>query len=1196
MTDRSLILLNIENIDEDVEFDLNKNDREIFFKDIEIPDRDIDSFIFIDEYIDYIKLNFVKSKESRDLLKLCAEYMAVEISRDNMHTISFKKGKELYKENMRKLRVNNVKYIISVEDRKNGKDINSTITVPFTSKIFVKELNKIFLYPFDKPIKEGKPKLLPVYNVNTTNINIKNDINRSFDLKEKRFLIPKDINNLKYTILRNLNNVQKTEKDYHFINEISSNTGSDNQFKTYTINDQLNFLKSKPSKDGKNIQNLYYSFDINNNINLLEKIINLGFEDEYISLILTNLNKEIKLYSIYEENINLLIKQNAKQSRLEQICKIKYPNFFNPSRKEFTFGKGTKFSIDLLPVDYKKSLLLEFNIRESLENKMISNKCEHKSSLDYLRKNTINSHTWNEFKSKFLTKNGANSEKSPIVPCNLCEMPTLCIHEIEFNDMFCKNYENKKYENDIINQTERINQIITTKYASKSKSSTSSYSSFCKHCGMQILNMVNTDGIGYDESQNMYSDPTLNTGGLNTEINEDRKTILYAINRNISFTKPVGKTTVNSIISGIYENLQPILRILNKKKNIKLQSALSKEMNIVILTIVSIMILSISYDFIEIKNTSKLKKSIIISSKDRNVKGVGLKFREAWEAFNNNYETMIKQSSFSNKTESLKQLFVKSYDLLKENLQENILLSESYNLNNTSVYQEYLDRKKLKSSVNEDYKNKSYNLFSLFINNNLGDIYLSDRKENQLWNEWEKESKEISKMENKIIQLNIKKILYPYSRINYSYDRYYKSQTNNSDLSLYACSISGKQHVWGKYIFKSKDNKEVSFDIKTISSKDNDLNIIKNSKIHALECKICKKNTNQLIKDSTDKSYLNGMEYSDIIINRIVDLTEIDSFYSTYRYRCLNSPFHNFKYKDGNYHCNSCQMDFNFIVTKDEAFYLKSKKIFESFKKQKSIQKNEELFNYTNQNIFIKQLDIEKNIKIEANKNKEIMGDKISDKIKDLNSLNVNFKKNCLENLGESESILESEYYDNNISSIKYNDVFSKNLDKVRQIIIYLGIIINTPYKHKYIKDEDFLNIIDHSNSSNVRNELSVLYKYLINLKVIDSFHAYRSINPDGTNGAINYIKSFILHLIKQIGSINKEISQFILDKIIDSDIIYTSYSYAELKKTYNMNKIIEDQFNSAGVDDELESPEDDYDLFDSSDLSMNNFADDDLE
>ena len=51
---------------------------------------------------------------------------------------------------------------------------------------------------------------------------------------------------------------------------------------------------------------------------------------------------------------------------------------------------------------------------------------------------------------------------------------------------------------------------------------------------------------------------------------------------------------------------------------------------------------------------------------------------------------------------------------------------------------------------------------------------------------------------------------------------------------------------------------------------------------------------------------------------------------------------------------------------------------------------------------------------------------------------------------------------------------------------------------------------------------MSILYKYLINLKVIDSFNAYRSTNPDGTNGAINYIKSFILHLIKQIGKINK--------------------------------------------------------------------------
>lgn len=1200
MTDQSFILLNIENIDDDIEFDLNKNDREIFFKDIGVLDRDIDSFILIDEYIDYLKLNFVKNKENRDLLKLCAEYMAIEINPDNMHKISFKKGKELYKENMKKIRADNVKYIISVEDRKNGKDFSSTVTVPFTSKIYVKELNKFFLHPSDKPIKEGKPKLIPLYNMNKSNI-VLGDINKSFSLRNDKFLTPKNINDLKYKILKNLDNVQKSESDYSFIKDITTIFANDTSYtlyKSYEFNSSLYFLKSKPSKDGKDIQNLYYSFDINNNINLLEKIINLGFDNEYISLVLDNLNRETKRYSIYEQNINLLIKQNAKQSRLEQLCKIKYPNFFNPSRKEFTFGKGTKFSIDLLPVNYKKSLLLEFNLRESLEEKMISNKCEHKYKLDYLRKNTINYENWKDFKSNFLSKNFNNgSNESSIVPCNLCEMPIMCVHEIEFNDLFYKNLSSKN--DDIINQTERINQIITTKYASKS--SKSMYSSFCKYCGMQILNMINTDGVSYEESQNMYSDANSfnSENNINNETSDDRRTILYAINRNITFTKPVSKTTVNSIISGIYENLQPILRILNKKKNIKLQSTLSKEINIVILTIVSIMILSMSYDFIEIKNTSKLKKSIIVYSKDRNTKGVGLKFREAWEAFTNNYETLIKQSPFSNKKESLKQLFVKSYDLLKENLQENILLAESSSFSNTSVYQEYLDKKKLKANENEEYKKKSYEMFSFFINNNLGDIYLSDRKDNQLWKEWIKESNIILDTEKKIIQSSIKKILYPYSRIKYSYARYYKNKgilNNSPDLSLYACSVTGKQHIWEKYIFKSKDNKNVSFNIKTISSKDDDLNIIKNSKLYAFGCKICKKDTVELIKNSTDENYLNGMQYSDIITNRIQDLNEIDSFYSTYRYRCLVSPFHIFKYKDNKYHCSLCQMDFNFIINKNEQFYLKNKNIYESFKKQKSIEKNEELILHSKQNLFIKDLDINKNAQNEANKNKEIMETKISDRIKELENLNISFKSNCLENLGESESILESDYYGNNISSIKYNDIFSKNIDKVRQIIIYLGIIINAPYKHKYMKDEEFLNIVDSVNSSNVKEDLSKIYKYLVNLKIIDSFHSYRSVNIDGTNGAINYIKSFILNLIKQIRNINKDVSQFILDKIIDSDIIYTSYNYAELKKTYNMNKIIEDQFNSIDVDEELETPENDYELFDSSDLSMNNFVDDDLE
>jgi hypothetical protein len=77
----------------------------------------------------------------------------------------------------------------------------------------------------------------------------------------------------------------------------------------------------------------------------------------------------------------------------------------------------------------------------------------------------------------------------------------------------------------------------------------------------------------------------------------------------------------------------------------------------------------------------------------------------------------------------------------------------------------------------------------------------------------------------------------------------------------------------------------------------------------------------------------------------------------------------------------------------------------------------------------------------------------------------------------------------------------------------------------------------------------------------------------------------------------------FIISRIIDSELLYTKYNYAELKKTYNMNKLTEDSINAVDTMDAEELDDgfagveaEGFDLFETSDLSMNNFVDDDIE
>jgi hypothetical protein len=65
--------------------------------------------------------------------------------------------------------------------------------------------------------------------------------------------------------------------------------------------------------------------------------------------------------------------------------------------------------------------------------------------------------------------------------------------------------------------------------------------------------------------------------------------------------------------------------------------------------------------------------------------------------------------------------------------------------------------------------------------------------------------------------------------------------------------------------------------------------------------------------------------------------------------------------------------------------------------------------------------------------------------------------------------------------------------------------------------------------------------------------------------------------------------------KLKESELLFTNYNYSELKKTFNLAKLMEKSFQES-IDETFEEIQDDFDLFDTSDLSMNNYADDDID
>ncbi len=1196
---------------DDIEYSENKTstneDREIFLLDAGIQARDIEYFSHIDEIIDYKQSRFSGYYKQRDLLKLCAEFMTVGINLDDMHSVYVKKSKDYYRDSLKDIKLNNAKYIINKNTKQQSIEI---ITVPFISKVYVNNLKKTLLYPANKKIKVQGCKGSIIHGRDNTNyfhIELNKVLNSDCVLSEKfKYQIKGET--LQDSITR-IMNYYKNKSLYNQIYEDSVYVYGFETEKYKDIDDRLLFLKSKPIKNGDMIENLYYCFDIDNKLNLLEKIIHKGMEHKENNYILQTLQTQNIYAAKYEKELDILIKQNAKNSRLEQICKKRYPNFFNPASKDFIFSKHSSFNVSHLPVHVQKSLNTEYNVVKEIEEKMSENKCLHKRDIQHLRNSGMDKSIWYNFKDTYISKDNKNSHE--FCSCSSCSYPLICPHEIDYYDLYFN-----MYKEDSVNYINKINQILTTKYSPKNEKKGNQNYSFCKICGMEIVKILDTEGMNYTESEAMYKGESSNNRFGDSD---EKRIIMSVINRNLSFSKPVSRTVLNGVVNGIYESIMPITFVLNKKK--KKESSVNEEqyrlieLNLTIMTIVSIMTLSMKYDFIEFKKilSKRPNNANIIIKKNNGKLNIGDKFREAWDIFYDRYKNLLRLNTGKNNIESFKKVFIKCYDLLKETIGENIYISDGNISAHTSpsAISEYsinLWKKSKKNDKELEYKKLSDGQFIFALENNLFSVFLTDRNENDsYWKKFYIENSELIKIEKILIQKNIQRILYPYWKLPYSYERYYKKDLSiwSKDMSLYACPSTGKRHNWNIYKFKSKKGDLYSYKIKDISKNDSDLDVIKEGKLLSLQCSDCSMDTVDLLSKFGNDDYYKTIEKQVNFIN------DIQSFYSTYKYRCLNASFHSFKQvienNQNTYICSECGIKFSYILNLDKDFYIKNSKKYISFINSLEERKNKEIESHKLENEKTNNINLQSG-RYGVKEDKQLINISLDKRINNIKQISSDKKvKQCIHNLGKTELADEEIYYSSDINLNGINDMFSKTIDRLRQIIIYIGIFIKNPYKHKFYKRDDFIEALDFVDTNKeAKGALNIIHEYLSKDKILDSVYSYSVSHPDGKLGSIHYTKSIILYVMEKISKYDK-IFKFFINNIIDSDLLYTNYNYAELKKTYNMNKLAEDSINSI---DELDADENNdsmnlniskdktegFELFEMSDLSMNNFEDDDIE
>ncbi len=923
-----MLLLDIETTDTSP---LTRTDKEIMYESL---GSSADTFVFIDTYMEYLDEFNSRSDllSKRTNSKVLAEYLPIVVS--ELHSV--------------KLRKESAPVIVQKGD--------VVISLPFAPIVSYK--NKTFLGPINTPIKVKDFRLIPIFNI--SNNEFARSINKALPIEVD------SISDIRRAVMY-------SSPCWGAPPEVPN--GYSVNLEHRVERDELNFLISKPVSE--NPIHLRYSFDIDNKLALLEDVIAKGINANAEQL--ADLSKEVEAERKYQTGVSELVKDTARLSRLEHMCKVKFPNLFNKSSKEYMFGT---FSLEAMPAKYKTALLSEYSNKVNLEVKLATNKCGHLSALVDLRKEPSKDNLKKimQFESKDLT-------------CGSCEMQLMCPHEADYFKMLLTSNDS------LVNKIDRIEQMITTKYSDSKKSNM--YASFCKLCGMKILDMKSNEEVTFD-SNSMY--------GNKDQPSEDQQMVRTIAMRNLAFTKPVSKKILFGVVDSIWSAVSPVVSQMSGKKEV------DKYLNVAVLVLTAIISISSKVDYIthqaasvagsrDARIVEKVKKSNIVMKKTN----VSELFRNALAIFMSRYSSPIKESSYKNKEELLKQLFVKAYKLIKDSVDYS---GQEDNTTYTKTTSE--DYANLKVSSNE-YKIKSKEQFEVVSEGRNPDS--------------------MSFAEKKLIEDHIKTILYPYSHLPYSYSRYYKGGKWSKDMILYVCPVSGKRHSWGTYI---TTNEEYSIKkIGPVSSKD----------IIGMRCSECKYSTSELMAMKVD--------VGSIVKDKSELLNKIDSFYSVFKFRCLKAPFHVFVSKNNKVSCNVCSMDFDFIIKKDTDFYLKHSEFLSKHHSEVSYSKNIDIVNHKNLGAVI--TDAFNSIRLTSPSLKEVDSGFLapSDKL-------------LIENTGSSENRESNEITSKDISD---GADITKMIDRLRQLMILVSIIANKPKSHKYSTNSKFLSLPD-VNLSKLMKEL----------------------------------------------------------------------------------------------------------------------------
>jgi hypothetical protein len=644
-----------------------------------------------DNYLEQINdINNCESDIKKIIIKKILEHVNPIIDSNDMTSLNYKLD---YKNKNIIIDKNSISlnYPIISKYFKNSKKSNlNPYIIPANNNILVKGLfdtkdlyNHIpykfnnFKYYFNDKFKIYDQKISNIYN---KNINY-------FDktLIDLNLLSIQDLKNLLTLLLSRFNlyldNYELGLLDrYQIIDyKITENLQKYNQSITKYVNPIFsknylhifnNFLKHQISDYYNN--NIYFSFYNEDLLNLYENILIYSIDNKFIKNNIDSLIKKNNNEKLYKENQKILDSKLLLNYNLEYICKKKFPNLFNPYSKEYIFS-NKKFNFKDLPKKYQDIVLLEYSKNNKYINEYNNNKCEHKQ----LIKDFNNSFNKRDLFNQILKLiNNQNNTKDSVYKCILCSFNLICPHVIEYYTLlFEKNKDSTEFN---------VQQKILNKYMTNAPINMIYY---CKVCGEELGKSLDLEqNIEFKDNMRIntgeYTDETLEL--ITTNVNYIVRTYVAFNKINLNVTKKYIIDYIIKLISFYINQIEKKIRKIKNQSEEHIQNLLL--FNIIIFIYGAIIFVMTKYDFIifnqyylkkkvENKKINLLSKDIIrqkplvggLSNNKILIELLKNRFKESFEIIYNTNNILINKLNYQNQTDKIKEILLKSYNLLNSN-------------------------------------------------------------------------------------------------------------------------------------------------------------------------------------------------------------------------------------------------------------------------------------------------------------------------------------------------------------------------------------------------------------------------------------------------------------------------------------------------------------------------------------------------